>query len=77
MRKQKKKISFVFEVFLLIAAMIAGIVMLIANGFNPFMGQYVFIGIIVLEAFCLAMLIAIGIIVKKVNKRIKEEDDEY
>ena len=76
MRNQKKKMSFTFEIILLIIAMIGGAVLLIAEGFAPFLHQYAFIGIIVLEAFCLAMLIAIGIIINKTKKQ-NYDDDEY
>ena len=73
MRKQNKKMSFAFEIIFLIVAMIAGILMLVADAFTPFLHTYVFVEIIILEAFCLAMLIAIGIIVSKTKNRTDDE----
>ena len=74
--KKSKKISFVFDVVLLVIAMLAGIIMLIANSFNPFLHGYVFIGIIVLEALCFATIISIAIIIRKTNKAREQYDDE-
>ena len=76
MRKEKK-ISFVFDIILLIIAIVSGIILLVANFFNPFLHQYVFIGIIVLEALCFATIIAISILVRKTNREREKFDDDW
>lgn len=77
MKKNKNKISFVFDIILLVSAILGGIGLISCN----FLGivelhQYTIIGIAVLEALCVASLITITTLVRKTNKE-KEDNDDF